>query len=266
MSNRIAQFGRGNSRKQSKSPEEDQINENELNHKQQFSEEDWIQVEDSFDTISSLDRLSLVNVDNQSSFELTTNGSFLFQKLPGTVKREQQGRLEILKVLGKGRFGEVYKARDTESGELHAVKKIAVDDRTSRHHFVNEIQSLKHCLENQNIINYLGVFSYSNECAVGLVLELMDIGSLQDLLHRTTGIPWNKDESILAYISRECLRGLEFLHVRQLIHRDIKTSNILINSQVQIKLSDLGLCRRMETTINKALTFCGTLQYMSPER
>jgi len=232
----------------------------EGNDHDEFLDEDWIRVEDSFD------ELSLHPTDIQSSFELTSNGSFLFNNVSQSVKREQLGKLEILHVLGKGRFGEVYKVRDKETGEFHAVKKIIVDKKTNRKHFVNEILSLRDCLENQNVINYVDVFSYSNECAVGLVLQLMDIGSLEDLLSTTTHIQWNKDESTLAHISKECLRGLAFLHDRQLVHRDVKSSNILINKQGQIKLSDLGLCRKIERSAKALTSFCGTYQFMSPER
>jgi serine/threonine protein kinase len=95
-----------------------------------------------------------------------------------------------------------------------------------------------------------------------MVVEYMDGGSLQDIID-TGGCDV---EGILAQISYRILKGLEFIHTHKQIHRDIKPANLLINHLGQVKVSDFGIVRDLESTQAVANTFVGTLTYMSPER
>jgi len=88
----------------------------------------------------------------------------------------------------------------------------------------------------------------------------MDRGTLADLMHRAGPIP----EPILAKLTLEILRGLNYLHKKlHLIHRDIKPQNILINSKGEIKITDFGVSGEIANTVALAKTFVGTVKYMS---
>ena len=200
-------------------------------------------------------------------------------------------RFDILEKLGEGSCSAVFKAREKTSNKMFAIKQVKIDsDRFKRRHCINEILAL-HELGNgcsnhvdsfegnerltndrfhnvtygyNNVVKFVDAFSYEGEeKTVGIVLEYMDGGSLASLCARIGAIT---DESILSYISKECLQGLNYMHSLNIIHRDVKPENMLINSERRIKLSDFGLGKRMVSISSTATTFVGTLAYLAPER
>jgi serine/threonine protein kinase len=104
---------------------------------------------------------------------------------------------------------------------------------------------------------------------VKIVLELMDAGSIGDILriYRAAQIaPPIIEEPILAKVSQQVLHGLSYLHVISLqIHRDIKPDNVLLNTKGYVKLTDFGISRDLEQSAF-CTTVVGTYTYMSPER
>jgi len=91
----------------------------------------------------------------------------------------------------------------------------------------------------------------------------MDGGTLADVIKAVGPIP----ESVLVQISHKLLTGLYYIHKQlHIIHRDIKPLNILINTKGEIKITDFGVSGKIENTIGKAISFVGTVTYMSPER
>ncbi|EKU20609.1 mitogen-activated protein kinase kinase 1, partial [Nannochloropsis gaditana CCMP526] len=90
----------------------------------------------------------------------------------------------------------------------------------------------------------------------------MDGGSLEDLV-RAGGCD---DEAVLANMARNILVGLNYLHERQKIHRDIKPGNLLMNTKGVVKIADFGVSRNLTGTSDLSKTFVGTVGYMSPER
>merc|ERR1711990_648573 len=87
-------------------------------------------------------------------------------------------------------------------------------------------------------------------------------GSLHDVIRKHGRIP----ERILAHVTYQILWGLAYLKFENRFHRDIKPANILCNSRGNVKLTDFGIAREMENSIQMAKTFVGTFKYMSPER
>jgi len=110
--------------------------------------------------------------------------------------------------------------------------------------------------------------AFFDEGQVKLVLELMDHGSLDDILKLLEGrtaplIP----EPVLSKITQQILNGLMYLHkIKHQVHRDIKPGNILVSSSGACKLSDFGISKELGVTIGLCNTFVGTMIYMSPER
>ncbi len=114
------------------------------------------------------------------------------------------------------------------------------------------------------LIKLLG--AYYDEGSVKVILELMDCGSLVDLVKRVKKVSTEEpliDEAILARIAQQILNGLMYLHViGHQIHRDIKLANILINSKGEVKLTDFGIAKELEMTNQLVATQKGTIAYM----
>jgi serine/threonine protein kinase len=111
------------------------------------------------------------------------------------------------------------------------------------------------------IVNFYDAYTDPERGAVCIVLEYMNAGSLQDMINR--GI--KPTEEMIATVAYSVLQGLNEIHSRQIIHRDVKPGNILLSRDGRVKLSDFGIMRELIDTVN-ARTFTGTMYYMSPER
>jgi mitogen-activated protein kinase kinase kinase kinase 3 len=92
-------------------------------------------------------------------------------------------------------------------------------------------------------------------------MEFCGGGSLQDIYHITGGL----NELQIAYVCGETLKGLDYLHNKSLIHRDIKGANILLTSEGHVKLADFGIAAQISATLGKRKSFIGTPYWMAPE-
>ncbi|CAM9437057.1 unnamed protein product, partial [Laminaria digitata] len=215
-------------------------------------------------------------------------------------------RVVLLRRVGEGATGVVYRAFDLLDLRLVAVKVIPVNNQQKRRQLVHEISSLYDRLRTQrrreccrknaesrsplprsppaatatssptnlqdgseHILELIDVFVTKSNSTLSLVVEYMDGGSLQDLVDKGGC----QDEGTLAHMSLQTLRGLAFVHACKLIHRDIKPANVLLNTKGELKIADFGLARTLAGTgeaavksLHRAHTFVGTVTYMSPER
>ncbi|XP_027523035.1 serine/threonine-protein kinase PAK 3-like isoform X1 [Corapipo altera] len=161
-----------------------------------------------------------------------------------------------LENIGSGAFGAVCKALDTTTGGHVAIKKISLQE-TSKELTLNEIEVMR-TNRNSNIVNYLD--SYIVEEELWLVMEYVDGGTLYDVISETC-----MSEGQMAAVSRECLQGLYFLHSNGVIHRDIKSSNILIRTDGSVKLADFGLSAQLSLEQSYRNSVIGTSWWMAPE-
>ncbi|NXB27903.1 PAK1 kinase, partial [Eulacestoma nigropectus] len=113
-------------------------------------------------------------------------------------------------------------------------------------------------MKNPNIVTYLGSYLVSED--LWLVLEYMDGGSLAKVVSRRRMAVGH-----IATVCRECLQGLAFLHANQVIHRDIKSDNILLARDGSVKLADFGLCALLTPEQSKRKSMVGTICWMAPE-
>ncbi|KAJ6357212.1 hypothetical protein OIU78_005147, partial [Salix suchowensis] len=152
--------------------------------------------------------------------------------IPESVTREDPTtKYELLNELGKGSYGAVYKARDLRSSELVAIKVISLTEGEEGYEEIRgEIEMLQQC-SHPNVVRYLG--SYQGEEYLWIVMEYCGGGSVADLMN-VTDEPL--EESQIAYICREALKGLAYLHSIFKVHRDIKGGNILLTEQGEVKL------------------------------
>lgn len=164
--------------------------------------------------------------------------------------------------LGCGSCGTVRRGVIKVTGEQVAIKTLRVDLKEQRELLLNEIRGLIQAEGFGNLVQWYAGFVSRKSGSVHVVLELMDCGSLADLRNRIGGR--SMPPHILAGIVGQVCRGLDYLHSRRLLHRDVKPQNILLNRRGEVKLSDFGITKALGETM--ASTSIGTQIYMSPER
>ncbi|XP_057966203.1 phytosulfokine receptor 2-like [Malania oleifera] len=174
-------------------------------------------------------------------------------------------------IVGDGSFGLVYKARLC-SGVTVAVKKLSKDAFQGFREFRAEMDTLGK-LRHQNIVKILGYCSCGADRV--LVYEFLEKGSLDQWLHDTSVADGASSEAVppLSWetrtkIVRGVANGLKYLHELQapIIHRDIKASNVLLDSEFEAHIADFGLARMVDASHSHVSTqVAGTMGYMPPE-
>ncbi|KAI9339663.1 kinase-like domain-containing protein [Obelidium mucronatum] len=165
-----------------------------------------------------------------------------------------------VKQLGEGASGKVYLARPVasiNSPPLVAIKQMNLKKQPRKELLVNEIKFMKE-LRHPNIVSYLDSFLVRDD--LWLVLEYMEGGKLTDIIDNSP-----MTESHISAICLETLKGLQHLHQRQIIHRDIKSDNILLSAEGQVKLTDFGFSAKLSSDRHRRATMVGTPYWMAPE-
>eukprot|EP01071_Lankesteria_metandrocarpae_P005032 Lankesteria_metandrocarpae@DN3817_c0_g1_i3.p1 len=183
------------------------------------------------------------------------------------IDRHVLRKYEATQKLGKGAYGIVWKSIDRKSGEIVALKKIfdAFQNATDAQRTFREIMFLQELHGHDNIVRLLNVLKADNDRDIYLVFDYMETD-----LHAVirAGI---LEEIHKQYIVYQLLKAIKYLHSGDLLHRDMKPSNILLNSECQVKIADFGLARSVATgkddaSNNPVLTdYVATRWYRAPE-
>jgi hypothetical protein len=169
-------------------------------------------------------------------------------------------RYEPLEVLGGG--GAVYRARDRETGEEVAVRAVELDEGGAALAEARaEVAALRACAS-PNVVRFRGAAAAPGGRRLLLATDLM-AASAVDLLAPGAGL----DEPTIAYILREALNALVYLHSANHVHRDVRAASLLLSAEGMVKLADLGAAARLGAASERRAchTFVGTPLWMAPE-
>eukprot|EP01084_Bolivina_argentea_P002825 5241_1 len=161
---------------------------------------------------------------------------------------------DLIKEVGSGEFGAVWKAENKKDKKIVAIKKIP------NHKFKSinqEILALAKC-DSEYIIKFIA--QHTDADFHWIALEYCEGGSIE----KNAG---KYNESEIKHIALCVLNGLNYLHTKhKIIHRDVKPENILFHPQTNTyKLADFGVSKQVDQTMNQTVTGAGTLRYMAPE-
>ncbi len=171
-------------------------------------------------------------------------------------------RYDILAEAGHGSMGNVYKARDRETGEIVALKLLKPEiasDQTMMERFKNELLFARK-ITHKNVcrvheFNRIGGIAYTS-------MEFVEGESLRSVLNRFGGLPVRKAIDLVAQICS----GLKEAHAQGIVHRDLKPENVMIDAQGNVKIMDFGIARSMEAVTRLTGSMVGTPAYMAPEQ
>lgn len=163
-----------------------------------------------------------------------------------------------LKKIGQGASGSVYVARSLADNSKVAIKQMDLSHQPRKELIVNEILVMKES-QHPNIVNYLDSFLV-RQAELWVVMEFMEGGALTDVIDNNT-----MTEEQIGAICLETCKGLQHLHSRNIIHRDIKSDNVLLDINGRVKLTDFGFCAKLTDRNNKRATMVGTPYWMAPE-
>ena len=237
-----------------------------------------------FDDGGSLAGSSNSNTEADSSLNkrlseaIAEDGEESDDELAEYLEQDSWDNVKYMKgaLIGQGSFGSVYLALHAVTGELMAVKQVELPSVAGAsqmdHKKTNMVEALKHEigllreLKHTNIVQYLG--SNSDESHLNIFLEYVPGGSVATMLVNYGPL----GESLIQNFVRQILTGLSYLHSRDIIHRDIKGANILVDNKGSVKISDFGISKRIEASTLGAgkkgaqrVSLQGSVFWMAPE-
>lgn len=178
---------------------------------------------------------------------------------PHITNFDPRERYVLQGILGEGGYGRVYQALDTVRQQLVAIKIIDLEsagDEVQDAHREIAVMANLHC---PHLIQYYA--SYVINTNLWIVMEYLDAGSLLDIIKELGPLP----ESFIAYIIKEILLALQYLHHERKIHRDVKAGNLLVGSDGSVKLADFGVAGQLTDSVDKRQSKIGTPFWMAPE-
>ncbi|MEE0435025.1 MAG: Stk1 family PASTA domain-containing Ser/Thr kinase [Peptococcaceae bacterium] len=172
-------------------------------------------------------------------------------------------RYRVIKKIGSGGMAIVYLAKDLSLDRNVAIKVLReeyTEDSTFRRHFQKEAVAIAK-LSHNNIVGIYDILT--DDETMCLVMEYVEGETLKDKINRDGAIPWQKAVKYAIQIAN----GLAYAHENQIIHKDVKSQNILIDKHDNVKITDFGIAQMMNnTTITHNKGVLGSAHYFSPEQ
>jgi len=242
--------------------------------------EDGDTTPDTSDTSNSSAQLPPLNLTSPPAPTTRDRGDSAGTRTPIVHSNLSDARRRTLRwqkgqLLGRGAFGEVFEALSVDTGELMAVKQVAIamdqsaDGDTEMleavHNLEREIAFMRG-LDHRHIVKYLGTEKSGGQLSI--FLEFVSGGSIASLIGRYGAL----DEHLVRRYTRQTLSGLHYLHSQGIVHCDVKGGNLLVTEDGIVKLADFNSCLRLSHIANKDAkgqvpkgALLGTPQFMAPE-
>lgn len=180
-----------------------------------------------------------------------------------SVKTKTLRGFELSTVIGKGSYGEVWLARHTKDQKQYVLKKINLKSASEKERRAAEQEALLLSkLKHPNIVTYKDSFQ-AGERHLYIAMQYCEGGDLYTWLKELKGKVLEERQIVEWFI--QIAMALQYLHERDILHRDLKTQNIFLTKNKIIKVGDLGIARVLENSSDMATTLIGTPYYMSPE-
>ena len=168
---------------------------------------------------------------------------------------------KIIEKAGQGASGAVYLAENTSTNLKVAIKQMDLNVQPSKESLVNEILVMKDS-QHRNIVNFLDAH-LRGENDLWVIMEYMQGGSLTEVIDNNEEVKISERQ--ISIIIFETLKGLQFLHRKNIIHRDIKSDNVLLDHLGNVKIADFGYSAKLTDQRSKRATMAGTPYWMAPE-
>jgi len=171
-----------------------------------------------------------------------------------------------MEIIGQGASGSVYKAIDTRTKKKVAIKQMVIAQQVKKEILINEITIMKES-HHHGIVNYIDSYIVGGT-TLWVVMELIEGGSLTEIIETCLDSGHKISEPQIATICRITLEGLDYLHTRPnpIIHRDIKSDNILVGKDGAIKITDFGYGAQLGGGgTDRRASVVGTTYWMAPE-
>ena len=181
--------------------------------------------------------------------------------MKNVFKREDPSQFyEVVERITEGSQGLVFHVKRLVDQKDFALKFVQPKDLSDYNNIKNEVALMMLCKEEDSILKCIDAYDFRERLWV--FLELMDVGALTAMLEERRG---ELDEKICAYILCKTLEGLAYLHSRGIVHRDIKSDNILVNKKGDIKVADFGYATQLTRAKRGTVSQVGTVCWMAPE-
>ena len=206
---------------------------------------------------SEVQTLNFIHNYTKNSFEVSITGLNFSQ----TSRNHRYCRGNLI---GEGMTGKVYQALDEESGQLIALKVMKLDSNPTKadeqfNSLKQEVDILK-SLSHVNIVKYIQTDFNLNLREISIALDYVSGGSLRGLIEKYGALP----PMVVRNYAYQILKGLNYIHTHNVIHRDLKSANVLVTDVAVIKLTDFGSSKKCgEGEVLKSIK--GSPYWMAPE-
>ena len=197
------------------------------------------------------------NLKNSINFSIN-NESTIFSDDNEIITKNS---FELIKIIGKGGFGKVWKVYQKKYKKIYAMKemsKIKIIDKKGMN-YVKKERELLSKIYHPFIINMY--YSFQDKDNLYLIMDYLKGGDLRYNFEKNKGFTEEQTKFIVSCI----ILALEYIHNNSIIHRDVKPDNLIFNSDGYIKLSDFGIANMYNKNKNNSKETSGTIGYISPE-